>query len=143
MCASCATWRGSFVGFYEADAARAAVVSAQLGVRAHASLDALLDECDAVSIVVPTTAHHAVARAALRRLHVFVEKPFTVTLEEADELLGQARTAGLVVQVGHVERFNRAVRAACHTWMRPASSRAIGWRRSIRAARMWRSCSTS
>jgi predicted dehydrogenase len=74
---------------------------------------------------------------------VFVEKPFTVTLEEADELIGQARTAGLLVQVGHVERFNRAVRAAMPYVDRPGSSRAIGWRRSIRAARMWRWCSTS
>jgi predicted dehydrogenase len=103
----------AFVGFYEADAARAAAVSEQLGVRAHASLEALLAECDAVSIVVPTTAHHTVARLALGAgCHVFVEKPFTVTLEEADELIAQARTAGLVVQVGHVERVNRAVRAA-------------------------------
>jgi predicted dehydrogenase len=68
---------------------------------------------DAVSIVVPTTAHHAVtARALDAGRHVFVEKPFTATLEEADDLLARARAAGVVVQVGHVERFNRAVRAA-------------------------------
>ncbi len=102
-----------FAGLHDADAARAAEVAAELGVTAHATLDALLDAADAVSIVVPTTAHHAVASAALARgCHVFVEKPFTVTLEEADALLAQAREAGLLVQVGHVERVNRAVRAA-------------------------------
>lgn len=102
-----------FAGFYDADSARALAMAEQLGVTAHDSVDSLLDVADAVSIVVPTTAHHAVAAAALARgKHVFVEKPFTVTLEEADDLLGLAREAGVVVQVGHVERVNRAVRAA-------------------------------
>ena len=68
---------------------------------------------DAVSIVVPTTSHHRVASMALRHgKHVFIEKPFTVTLAEADELIALAAAAGVVLQVGHVERFNRAVRAA-------------------------------
>jgi predicted dehydrogenase len=103
----------AFAGFFEADAERAAMVSGQLGVRAYDSLDTLLAACDAVSIVVPTTAHHAVAEAALRAgCHVFVEKPFTVTLAEADALITQAKREGLLVQVGHVERVNRAVRAA-------------------------------
>jgi predicted dehydrogenase len=54
-----------------------------------------------------------VATAALARgKHVFVEKPFTVTLAEADDLLAKSRAAGVILQVGHVERFNRAVRAA-------------------------------
>ena len=102
-----------FRGLYDADAARATAIATQHGVRAHATLEALLAECDAVSIVVPTTAHHAVAQAALAAgCHVFVEKPFTVTLEEADDLIARARVAGRLVQVGHVERVNRAVRAA-------------------------------
>ncbi|MBL0939751.1 MAG: Gfo/Idh/MocA family oxidoreductase [Gemmatimonadaceae bacterium] len=102
-----------FVGFVDENPARASEVAAQHGVPALPSLDALLEQADAVSIVVPTTAHHAVASAALKAgRHVFVEKPFTVTLAEADELLSLARSAGVVLQVGHVERFNRAVRAA-------------------------------
>ncbi len=102
-----------FAGFVDENPARAAEVASQLGVRAMASLDALLAEVDAVSVVVPTTAHHRVAAAALRAgKHVFIEKPFTVTLAEADELIAQAQSAGVVLQVGHVERFNRAVRAA-------------------------------
>jgi predicted dehydrogenase len=102
-----------FVGLYDADSARAAAIAEQLGVVAHPTLDSLLVASDAVSIVVPTTAHFAVASAAIASgCHVFVEKPFTVTLDEADELLSMAQTAGRLVQVGHVERFNRAVRAA-------------------------------
>jgi predicted dehydrogenase len=102
-----------FVGFVDENPARASAVASQYQVTAYPSLAALLDEVDAVSIVVPTTAHHVVATAALARgKHVFVEKPFTVTLAEADALLGQSRAAGVILQVGHVERFNRAVRAA-------------------------------
>lgn len=101
------------VGFYERDAERGATVSAELGVRAATSLTDLLDKVDAVTIVVPTPAHHAVAKAALeRRKHVLIEKPIAVSLEEADELLALAQRAGVIVQTGHVERFNRAIRAA-------------------------------
>jgi predicted dehydrogenase len=102
-----------FAGFVDENPARAAEIATQYGVTAFSSLDQLLEEVDAVSVVVPTTAHHAVAsRAIARGKHVFVEKPFTVTLEEADDLLAKAKAAGVLVQVGHVERFNRAVRAA-------------------------------
>lgn len=102
-----------FAGFVDQNPARAAEVASSLQVMAWPSLDALLHEVDAVSVVVPTTAHFAVTAEALRRgKHVFVEKPFTATLEEADELLALQQRAGVVVQVGHVERFNRAIRAA-------------------------------
>jgi predicted dehydrogenase len=100
-------------GFHEADAARAAKVSGELGVTHFASLEALLDEVDAVSIAVPTPAHFAVAKRALERgRHVLIEKPITTTLAEADELLALARSNGALVQIGHIERFNRAIRAA-------------------------------
>ncbi len=103
----------AFVGFYDANVARAATVAAELGVVAHASLDALISECDAVSCVVPTTSHHAVGMQVLDAgKHLFVEKPIAVTLDEADALVRAAEVAGVVLQVGHVERFNRAVRAA-------------------------------
>jgi predicted dehydrogenase len=103
----------AFAGFYDANPERALMVSAELGVLAHESLDALLAACDAVSCVVPTTAHHAVGMAVLTAgKHLFVEKPIAATLEEADALVEAAAAAGVVLQVGHVERFNRAVRAA-------------------------------
>jgi predicted dehydrogenase len=101
------------VGFYESRPERAAEISATLGARGFTSLDELLAQVDAVTIVVPTPAHHEVAKAALERgVHVLVEKPITTTLEQADELLALARKQGALVQIGHVERFNRAIRAA-------------------------------
>ncbi len=102
-----------FAGFYDERVARAAEVGAELKVAHHATLDALIDECDAVTIVVPTPAHHAVAKLALERgKHVLIEKPLTTTLDEADELLAIADKNGALIQTGHVERFNRAIRAA-------------------------------
>ncbi|MBM3885710.1 MAG: Gfo/Idh/MocA family oxidoreductase [Gemmatimonadetes bacterium] len=102
-----------FRGIFEANAERAGTVSRDLGIRAYPALDALLDDVDAVSIVTPTPAHHAVAMRALEQgKHLLIEKPITVTLEEADELLALAERQGVLVQIGHVERFNRAIRAA-------------------------------
>jgi predicted dehydrogenase len=88
-------------------------VAAELGVRAFATLESLLDEVDAVTIVVPTPGHFAVARQVLSRgIHALIEKPIAATLAEADEMLELARQHGVLVQTGHVERFNRAIRAA-------------------------------
>jgi predicted dehydrogenase len=99
-------------GFVETRSDRAREVVNELGVKAHPSLDNLLDASDAVIVVVPTSAHFAVASAAIERgKHVFIEKPITTTLEEADALLELARKKGVIVQIGHIERFNQAVRA--------------------------------
>ena len=103
----------ALAGFHEHNPARAEKVAAELGVRAFPTVAALLDEVDAVTIAVPTPAHHAVASEALRRgKHVLVEKPLATTLDEADDLLALARANGAMIQTGHVERFNRAIRAA-------------------------------
>ena len=102
-----------FKGFYEANADRAGTVARELGIRAYPTLEALLADVDAVSIVVPTSFHHAVAKQALEAgKHLLIEKPITVTLEEADELLAIADRVGKLIQIGHIERFNRAIRAA-------------------------------
>ena len=102
-----------FAGFYETRAERAAQVTSELGVRAHPTLESLLDEVDAVTIVVPTRAHFVVAKEVLARgIHAMIEKPLAATLDEADELLAISRANGAIVQTGHVERFNRAIRAA-------------------------------
>ena len=100
-------------GIHDASAARAADVASQLGIPAAPTLAALLDEVDAVTIAVTTPEHYGVAKQAIARgKHVLIEKPLTTTLDEADELLELARRHGVVVQTGHVERFNRSVRAA-------------------------------
>jgi predicted dehydrogenase len=102
-----------FAGFVETNRDRAAKVEEELGVKAHSSLAELLAVADAVIIVVPTPAHFAVASEAIEKgKHVFIEKPMTTTLEEADSLLALARKRGVIIQIGHIERFNRAVRAA-------------------------------
>ena len=100
-------------GIYEARAARAHEVARDLGVQAWGSVEELLDESHAVVVAVPTSAHEEVARAALSRgVHVLIEKPMAASLEEADRILEIAETAGCLVQIGHVERFNQAIRAA-------------------------------
>lgn len=102
-----------FVGFVDENPARASQVAEQYRVSEFASIDSLLSEVDALSIVVPTRSHYKVAAAALDAgKHVFIEKPFTASLDEADELIRLSALRGALIQVGHVERFNRAVRAA-------------------------------
>ncbi|HVT37428.1 MAG TPA: Gfo/Idh/MocA family oxidoreductase [Gemmatimonadaceae bacterium] len=103
----------AFGGFFDTNSQRAAQVSRELGVQAHGTFEALLHDVDAVSIVVPTPAHHAVAMQALAAgKHVLIEKPIATTLGEADEIVALATARGLLVQIGHIERFNRAIRAA-------------------------------
>lgn len=103
----------AFAGFFDANTTRAAKVASELGITAFPTLEALLDVVDAVTIVVPTPAHFEVAREVLSRgIHALIEKPIATTLEEADAMLALARVNGAIVQTGHVERFNRAIRAA-------------------------------
>ena len=109
-----------FSGFFETRPERRAEVEKELRARSHATVEELLDASDAAVIVVPTSAHYAVASAAIERgKHVFIEKPITTTLEEADALLELARQKGVMIQIGHIERFNRAVRAALPHVKRP------------------------
>jgi predicted dehydrogenase len=101
------------VGFHEANTDRAAKVASDLALTAYPSEEALLAAVDAVTIVVPTPAHFEVASKALEAgKHVLVEKPIATTLEEADGMLAIAKRKGVLVQTGHVERFNRAIRGA-------------------------------
>jgi predicted dehydrogenase len=101
------------VGVFDADYDRAASVAAETGCRPFKSLPELLRAVRAVSIAVPTSYHHDIGLECLGAgVSVLMEKPITVTLAEADELLGEAARHQLVFAVGHIERFNRAVRAA-------------------------------
>lgn len=100
------------VGVVDVNEERAVSVGQALGVPAFSDVDTFLEEAslDAVSIVVPTSQHFEVARKAMeRKVHVLVEKPVTTTIEEAEKLLRLAEDHELVLQVGHIERFNSAV----------------------------------
>lgn len=101
------------VGVHDADPARAEAVAASCGTRAYRDLDALLASVQAVTVAVPTACHAEVGLRALERgVAVLMEKPLAATLEEADRLVAAAEARGLPLQVGHVERFNRVIRAA-------------------------------
>lgn len=101
------------VGFHDSRVERRAEVAEELGIRPHETLDSLLDVADALVVAVPTTAHEEVALAALERgIHLLIEKPMAPSVESADRILAAAEAAGAVIQIGHVERFNQAIRAA-------------------------------
>jgi predicted dehydrogenase len=100
------------VGIHDADESTLQKVAAEFNVTPYSSLEDLVTACDAVDIVTPTFAHFECAQFALRRFrHVFIEKPITNTIEEARSLQLLSQEAGMVVQVGHVERFNPAFQA--------------------------------
>ncbi len=102
-----------FAGIHDTDTDRLDQVASALEVPAFPELDALLDRCDAVVIAVPTRAHETVALAAIERgLHVMIEKPIAPSLEAAAAIVDAAAAARTLVQIGHVERFNGAIRAA-------------------------------
>lgn len=101
------------VGFYDHNPTRAPQVAQELETTAFPSLEALLDRVEAITVVVPTSVHVEVGLAVLERgIHALIEKPLADTLPGAEQLVHTARERGLRLQVGHVERFNRAVRAA-------------------------------
>ncbi|WP_035255743.1 Gfo/Idh/MocA family protein [Desulfatiglans anilini] len=98
------------VGVVDSDAGRAEEISRRYGTMCYDDLDGLLGRVDAVSLAVPTEQHHEVGRRILKAgVHVLIEKPITYDLAHAGELIALADKAGLVLQVGHVERFNPAV----------------------------------
>jgi predicted dehydrogenase len=100
------------VGIVEKDQARGEQIARTLNTEAFTDPARLLGKVDAVSIVVPTMLHHEIARLFLDAgVHVLLEKPMTVTLEQADELIILASRNRVVLQIGHIERFNPAVMA--------------------------------
>jgi len=95
------------VGVYDVNPEQAREVAARHGVKAFDSLDAFANEVEAASIAVPTDRHHEIAGLLLDRgMHLLVEKPITVTTAEAEDLVARAQAGKLILQVGHIERFN-------------------------------------
>lgn len=102
------------------DAARAKEIGAKLGAAHGSDYRDWLGKIDAACIAVPTELHDQVARECLQAgVHVLVEKPLARTLAEADALLAAARAKGLVLQVGHLQRFNPAFQALAGQSGRP------------------------
>ncbi len=97
------------VGVYDSSETNMDRVARDFSVKSFPTVDALLDETDAVSIAVPTSLHHELGLQCLRRKkHVLMEKPIAKNLEEAIDLVNAANRNEAVLQVGHVERFNPA-----------------------------------
>jgi predicted dehydrogenase len=111
------------VAVVDADKERAQAVAAEYGGQAFASVSAMLETCPAVkaiSVAVPTVAHLATARELMERgVDVLIEKPLAFSLAEADALIALAKQHGRIAQVGHLERFNPAVRATWALLTRP------------------------
>jgi predicted dehydrogenase len=97
------------VGFFDPNDDTAKEVSDKYQLARFLDVDALLDACDAVDIVAPTTFHFELCKKAIRKgKHVFVEKPLANSMEEARELVKLSKESNIKFQVGHVERFNPA-----------------------------------
>ena len=101
------------VGFYDTDSVVAENIEQQYQVKRYLTADSLIDACDAVDIVAPTTMHYNLAMNAMqKRKHVFLEKPIAATLQQSQEIVSYANTYNVKVQIGHVERFNDAYLSA-------------------------------
>jgi predicted dehydrogenase len=101
------------MGVCDIDGGRAAKIAEELGTLAFVEVDDLLAQVEAVTVAVPTPAHAEVGLRALELgVPVLMEKPLAASLAEADKLIAVARRRRLQLQVGHIERYNRALRAA-------------------------------
>lgn len=100
----------NFVGFYELDKQKAYKIESEYAVRSYSDYDSLLNDVEALSIVIPTNLHYEIAKKALEKgKHIFIEKPITETIAHAKELIAMAERSNLKIQVGHIERFNPAI----------------------------------
>lgn len=100
------------IGVCDCNLEQALAVGKKYKTASFVDYEELFDKVDAVSIAVPTSLHYNIAKDFLRHgIHVLIEKPVTKTLSEADELIELAREKSLILQVGHIERFNSAVLA--------------------------------
>ncbi len=103
----------NLVGVYDTDSKRGKEIATQYNTRFVDNPSNLMELCDAISIVTPTESHFNVAKMAIADFdcHVFIEKPITKTIQQADELIELAKTKNKIIQVGHIERLNPALKA--------------------------------
>ena len=108
------------VGFYDSDRKNAEILNKEKGYRFFESIDELIENCEMIDIVTPTVFHHEIAlKAIAKKKHVFIEKPIANSVIEAEEISIAARKLGVLGQVGHVERFNPALKAALDSITNP------------------------
>jgi predicted dehydrogenase len=100
------------VGIMDESADRARKIAGKYSCTVYEDMEALIKESDALSIAAPTPLHHEIAMKCMEHgKDILVEKPITVSVGEADELINEAEKKNLILQVGHLERFNPAVMA--------------------------------
>ena len=100
------------IGFYDTNLENSKKIITKFGISSFSSAEELIDSSDAIDVVTPTKYHFEYVKMALEKgKHLFVEKPITSTIDEAQELVKLAEEKEVKVQVGHVERFNPAFTA--------------------------------
>jgi len=108
------------VGFYDSDRKNAEILNKEKGYRFFETIEELIENCEMVDIVTPTVFHNEIAlKAIAKKKHVFIEKPIANSVIEAEEITIAARKRGVLGQVGHVERFNPALKAALDSITNP------------------------
>jgi len=108
------------VGFFDPNNVMAEEVQEKYDLKRFSTPEKLLDKCDAVDIIAPTTFHFDLCRQAIKKgKHVFVEKPMADTLEQGKQIVQMVKEAGIKFQVGHVERFNPAFMALKNVSLNP------------------------
>jgi predicted dehydrogenase len=101
------TYKAQFAGVFDNNSINARHIAERYNVRAFETVEVLADSCDAVSVVTPTSTHFQLSKLMLGRgKHVLVEKPMTDNATEAEELVRLAQQRDVILQVGHIERFN-------------------------------------
>lgn len=108
------------VGICDKHEERAEPLADRLQTKAYLDYRELFGKIDAASIVVPSQAHFEISKEFLKRgIHLMIEKPITTDLKQADQLLAIAKKKNATIQVGHIERFNSAIRTIKHIIKKP------------------------
>jgi predicted dehydrogenase len=108
------------IGIYDVDTKRASKLAEEHGFTSFSTLDDAIANCDALTIAAPTSIHYEIAKKCIENnVHCLIEKPITENYSEAVDLINTAKKRNLVIQVGHVERFNPALAALKHYNLAP------------------------
>jgi len=108
------------IAVVDIDQEKADTFGAKYGCEAYYDFRDVLNKVDVLSVVTPTTTHHDIALGCLKAgKDILIEKPITVNIKEADELIRESEKMGCIIQVGHLERYNPAVLAASEMFKEP------------------------